>query len=67
MSDIAIIIPAWPFLVAAGIAALLGGPLLWAARRASGWRRWLAGGAGLVLALVALALATLGGLLAAGY
>ncbi len=63
MSDIAIIIPAWPFLVGAGLAAMLGAALAWGGR-VSGWRRWLAGGVGLVVALAALAAVTLDGLLA---
>lgn len=67
MSDIAIIIPAWPFLVAAGLAAIIGGALLWAAGWTSGWRRWLAGGLGLASALAALASGAFGLLLAGGY
>ena len=67
MSDIGIIIPAGPFLVAGGLAAIIGGTLLWAAWRTSGWRRWLACGLGLASALVALASGALGLLLAGGY
>ncbi len=67
MSDITITISAWPILVAAVLAGLLGAALVWAAWRVSGWRRWLAGGVGLVVTLAALALLTLGGFLAAGW
>ncbi len=67
MSDIAIIIPAWPFLVSAGIAAVIAAGLGWAAVRVSGWRGWVAGGFGLVVGLAALAAGAFGLALADGY
>ncbi|MDB5315950.1 MAG: hypothetical protein JWO26_351 [Rhodospirillales bacterium] len=67
MSDISINIPAWPFLVAGGIAAIIAALLLRWALASSGWRRWLAGGLCIVAAVPALGFGTLGLLLAAGY
>ena len=66
-SDTDLLIPADPFLVAGGFAAVIAGLLLIEARANSGWRRWLAGGLCLIVAVPALVLGILGLLLAAGY
>lgn len=67
MSDISLVIPAWPFLVAGGVAAIIAGLLFWWARARSGWRRWLAAGLCVAAAVLALGLGILGVLLAGGY